>query len=37
MKDPRTLEKMFYIANRYTLAEEVTLDSREQKESGHTD
>jgi hypothetical protein len=29
---------MFTIANKYALAEEVTLDSREKKEeSGHTD
>jgi hypothetical protein len=26
---------MFSIANRYALPEEVTLDTREQKESGH--
>jgi hypothetical protein len=31
MKDPRTLEEMFYIMNRYALAEEATLDTREQK------
>jgi hypothetical protein len=37
MKNPRTSEEMFYITNRYTLAEEVTLDNREQKESGQTD
>jgi hypothetical protein len=38
MKDPRMSEEMFYIANRYTLAEEATFDNREQKkESGHTD
>jgi hypothetical protein len=36
MKNPRTSEEMFYIANRYALAEEVTLDTIEQKESGHT-
>jgi hypothetical protein len=28
---------MFTIASKYALAEEVTLDTREQKESGHTD
>jgi hypothetical protein len=27
---------MLAIANKYTLAEEVTLDTREQKESGNT-
>jgi hypothetical protein len=38
MKNPKTSEKMFYIANRYALAEEATLDNKEQKkESGHTD
>jgi hypothetical protein len=38
MKNPRTSKEMFYIANRYALAEEATLNSREQKkESGHTD
>jgi hypothetical protein len=37
MKNPRMSEVMFYIANRYTLAEEATLDNREQKESGLTD
>jgi hypothetical protein len=37
MKNPRTSKEMFYIANRCTLAEEATLDNREQKESGHTD
>jgi hypothetical protein len=31
MKNPRTSEQMFSIANRYALAEEVTLDTREQK------
>jgi hypothetical protein len=39
MKNPRTSEEMFAITNKYTLAEEVTLDTREQKkekESGHT-
>jgi hypothetical protein len=29
MKNPRTSEEMFYVTNRYALAEEVTLDSRE--------
>jgi hypothetical protein len=38
MKNPRTSEQMLAIANKYALAEEVTLDTREQKkESGHTD
>jgi hypothetical protein len=40
MKNPRTSEAMLAIANKYVLAEEVTLDTREQrkeKESGHTD
>jgi hypothetical protein len=38
MRNPKMLEEMFYIANRYTLAEEVTLDTREQKkESSNTD
>jgi hypothetical protein len=38
MKNPRTSEEMFAIANKYALAEEVTLNTREQKkESGHTD
>jgi hypothetical protein len=38
MKNPRMSEVVFAIANRYALAEEVTLDTREQKkESGHTD
>jgi hypothetical protein len=40
MKNPRTLEEMFAIAKKYALAEEVTLDTREEKkekESGHTD
>jgi hypothetical protein len=37
MKNPRTSEEMFYITNRYTLAEEATLNTREsKKESGHT-
>jgi hypothetical protein len=39
MKNPRTSEAMFAIANKYSLAEEATLGTREQKkeESGHTD
>jgi hypothetical protein len=37
MKNPRMLEAMFTIANKYTLAEEVTHDTRVQKESGHMD
>jgi hypothetical protein len=40
MKNPRTSEAMFTIANKYVLAEEVTLDTREQKkekDSGHAD
>jgi hypothetical protein len=39
MTNPRTSEEMFAIANKYALAKEVTLDTREQqkKESGHTD
>jgi hypothetical protein len=37
MKIPRTLEQMFSITNKYAMAEEVTLDTREQKESGHLD
>jgi hypothetical protein len=39
-KNPRTSEEMFVITNKYVLAEEVTLDTREkkkEKESGHTD
>jgi hypothetical protein len=39
MKNPRTSEVMFTITNMYALAEEATLDTREQKkekESGHT-
>jgi hypothetical protein len=31
MKNPRTSEAMFAIANKSVLAEEVTLDIREQK------
>jgi hypothetical protein len=40
MKNPRTLEAMFTIANKYALTKEATLDTREQKkekESSHTD
>jgi hypothetical protein len=37
MKNPKMSKQMFSIANRYTLAEEVTLKTREQKESGHLD
>jgi hypothetical protein len=40
MKNPRTSEEMFTIANRYALTEEATLDTKEkkkEKESGHTD
>jgi hypothetical protein len=38
MKNPRMSKEMFYITNRYTMVEEVTLDNREQnKELGHTD
>jgi hypothetical protein len=36
MKNPRTSEQMLAIANKYTLTEEATLNTREQKkESGH--
>jgi hypothetical protein len=28
IKNPRTLEEMFAISNKYTLAEEVTVDTR---------
>jgi hypothetical protein len=31
VKNPRTPEEMLAIANKYALAEEVTLDTREQK------
>jgi hypothetical protein len=31
MKNPRMSEEMFAIANKYALAEEVTLDTRDQK------
>jgi hypothetical protein len=40
MKNPKMLEEMFAIANKYALAEEATLNIGEQKkekESGHTD
>jgi hypothetical protein len=40
MKNPRTSEEMLAIAKKYTLIEEVTLDTKEQKkekESGHID
>jgi hypothetical protein len=40
MKNPRTSEEMLAIANKSTLAEEATLDTREQKkeeELGHSD
>jgi hypothetical protein len=37
MKNPKILEEMFAIANNYALAEEVNLETSEQKESGHTD
>jgi hypothetical protein len=38
IKNPRMSEEMFAIANKYALAEEATLDTREQKkekESSH--
>jgi hypothetical protein len=38
MKTPRTTKALFAIVNKYALAEEATLDTREQKEdSGHAD
>jgi hypothetical protein len=40
MKNPRTSEGMLAIANKYVRAEEVTLDTREQKNDkklGHSD
>jgi hypothetical protein len=38
MKNPTMSEEMFYITNRYAVAKEATLESREQKkESGHMD
>jgi hypothetical protein len=37
MKNPKTSEEILAIAKKYALAEEATLDNREQKESGHMD
>jgi hypothetical protein len=40
IKNPKTWEDMFAIANKYTLAKESIFNTREQKkqkESGHTD
>jgi hypothetical protein len=39
MKNPRMSDQMLAITNNYTLAEEVTLNTREQKKEdlGHTD
>jgi hypothetical protein len=40
MRNPRMSEEMLVIANKYALAEEATLDTREQKkdkEMGHSD
>jgi hypothetical protein len=40
MKNPWTSEAMFAITNKYAMAEEATLNTREQnklKESGHMD
>jgi hypothetical protein len=37
MKNSKTSEAMFTIANKYALAKEATFDTREQKESGHVD
>jgi hypothetical protein len=38
MKKPRTSEQMFSITNRYALAKEATLNTREEKKkSGHPD
>jgi hypothetical protein len=40
MKNPRMLEEMLAITNRYALAEEVTLETRDQKkdkELSHSD
>jgi hypothetical protein len=37
MKNPKTSKQMFSITKRYALAEEVNLDTREQKQSGHAD
>jgi hypothetical protein len=36
MKNPRISEAMFAIANKYALAEEATLDSKEQKKETWT-
>jgi hypothetical protein len=37
-KNPRASKQMLAIANKYTMAEELTLDTREQKkELGHMD
>jgi hypothetical protein len=36
MKNPRTSEAMFTIANKYAWAEEATLDAREQKKKNVT-
>jgi hypothetical protein len=37
MKNLRTSEEMFTITSKYALAEEATLDTKEQKEPGHMD
>jgi hypothetical protein len=40
MENPKTYEEMLAIGNKYALAEEVTLDTRDQKkdkELGHSD
>jgi hypothetical protein len=40
MKNPKTSKAMFAITNEYALAEEATIDTREQKKeknSGHVD
>jgi hypothetical protein len=37
MKNLRTSKQMLAITNKYALPEEVTLDTREQKEPDHTD
>jgi hypothetical protein len=40
MKNPKTSKEMFAMANKYALAVEVTLNTKEQKkekESGHMD
>jgi hypothetical protein len=36
MKNPRTSEAMFTVANKYAWAEEATLDAREQKKKNVT-